>query len=65
MNLISCDNCGAVYDANKISFPKLEDFDFSLCKVSIDDVAEWDGERYVAKVSCRVCQHSILKPDFH
>ncbi|NBS67677.1 hypothetical protein EBT31_02025 [bacterium] len=70
MNLISCDNCGTVYDANKVKFPNLEDFHTNIVDGDIlfslyEDVAEWNGDKYVAKVNCKVCKHSILKPDSH
>lgn len=55
MNLLSCDNCGVILDANKLDFPVIEDY-------VPHHQAEWDGEKYVPVLPCPVCNHAIRKP---
>lgn len=56
MNLISCDNCGVVFDKDRLVFPS--PFDSSGV---ITDAAEWNGEDYVSSCLCPVCNNSILE----
>ena len=58
MNLISCDDCGVVLDANKLEFP---DDIYDLEGAVDDKLAGWNGDHYVAKVKCPVCSEDILK----
>jgi hypothetical protein len=60
MNLISCDNCATVYDAEKLLWPE-DLFDDSGSVVDLTKAA-WDGDRHVAKLSCSHCGEDILKP---
>jgi hypothetical protein len=57
MNLISCDNCGVVLDADKLDFPIFH-------TVATDEYV-WCSERreWVATVPCPVCKAKILSPD--
>jgi len=60
VNLISCDNCGVIMDANKLTFP------VDVCDYGgeVDnDKAGWNGSDYVPKVSCPVCKAPILKSE--
>jgi RNA polymerase subunit RPABC4/transcription elongation factor Spt4 len=58
MNLTSCDNCGVVLDKDKLQFPK----DITRDDGTIDtSKAVWDGDGYVAKVSCPVCGEDITQ----
>ena len=58
MNLIACPGCAVVYDADLLHFPKLIEREDG----SIDtNKAEWNGERYVPKVDCRVCGTAITR----
>jgi hypothetical protein len=58
MNLRSCYMCGVVLDMDMLPFPKLiENPDGTIN----DNLAAWDGDRYVPKVECPVCHHEILK----
>ena len=58
MNLISCDNCGVVLDADKCIFP--EDICFEDGSIN-EDLAIWNGEDYVLKIKCPVCGKDITK----
>lgn len=57
MNLINCDNCGTVFNADAIKWPDLfiESFNPGVN-------CEWDGDDYVSIVSCPVCKHPLYKP---
>lgn len=59
MKLISCENpeCGIVLDADQIHWPR----DFENSEDSNMDEYEWDGDSYVARISCPVCGNTILK----
>jgi len=57
MNLISCDNCGAVFDKNKLKFPDPTN-DFGEI---IDGRAVWDGDCFVAIIDCPVCKTGKIK----
>jgi hypothetical protein len=57
MNLISCESCGVVLDKDRLYFPKnIENDDGSIDMAK----AEWDGDLWVAKVPCPVCEHAVL-----
>ena len=57
MNLISCDECGVVLDKDKLQFP----CDIEGEGGAVDsDKAAWNGEEYVPKVACPVCNDDIL-----
>jgi hypothetical protein len=59
MNLVSCDECGIVLDANKLRFPEnifLEDGSVDQTKSSWDPVSS----QYVPMVSCPQCGFEIL-----
>ena len=61
VNLISCDDCGVVYDREKLSFNWLEDSDGSVD----EDYVRYNqnaGE-YQPFVKCRVCDSEIFKGD--
>lgn len=58
MNLISCDSCGVVLDASKLKFPGNI---YCAADYSIDrSKAGFNGEEWVAKVTCPVCGGEIL-----
>jgi len=57
MNLISCDECGVVLDANKIIFPVYIQDEQGI----ISDKAAWNGEEYVPVIQCPVCQSDIME----
>lgn len=58
MNLISCNKCGVVLDQNKLNFPS----DIYLDDGSVNmEKAAWDGDDYVPKVDCPVCEMGIFK----
>jgi hypothetical protein len=59
MELISCDSCGTVFDMDKLRFPK-NIYNFNG-EIEMNKAA-WDGENYVAKIGCPVCQSDILEP---
>lgn len=62
MNLVSCNNCGVVFDADILNFPSEEemyDEDGDL----IDSKVVWAGDTYTPKVSCNCCGSDILKPE--
>jgi hypothetical protein len=58
MNLRSCNNCGVVLDLDALHFPKLIHYPDMTIN---NNLAAWDGDRYVPKVDCPVCHHEILK----
>lgn len=59
MNLISCDNCGVVLDANKLDFPVIDSTDPFDPNHKV-----WDNDRreWVSAVPCPVCKAKILSP---
>lgn len=61
MNLISCNNCGVVLDADNLRFPE-DIWDEDGCVDT--DLADWDHytERYKAAVPCPVCKEKVIKP---
>lgn len=62
MNLISCDHCGVVFDANKLPFaddPRNDDGDVDPEKAAWDPVKR----EFVPCVWCRICGGAIQKPD--
>jgi len=64
MNLISCENCGVVVDAEKAGFVNpLEMFDAN--RVAKEGLTAWSSEcdDYVPMVLCPVCGKEILKED--
>tara|TARA_B100001173_G_scaffold268469_1_gene244839 strand:+ start:337 stop:555 length:219 start_codon:yes stop_codon:yes gene_type:complete len=65
MNLISCPNCGVVYDADHIFFPGMvykdvEDENGSYTMID-DTKAIWDNDydAYFPKVDCRICGTAV------
>ena len=55
MHLISCDNCGAVFDQNKLKFCHEDHLETRA------DEFIWDGDDYVPFVPCGVCAAPITK----
>lgn len=60
MNLTSCKMCGVVLDKDHLAFPEIYDHD---TQELIVDVAEWDGDDYVAVIDCPVCENTIKETD--
>ena len=60
MNLISCDNCGVVLDADKLDFPVFDPYDLR----DVDHLFVWDEDRreWVPTVPCPVCEAKIPSP---
>lgn len=60
MNLIACENCGVVLDANVLKFPKLANLGEHE-----DGATIWDSDRgeHVPCVPCPVCDSPVLKPE--
>lgn len=58
MNLVSCDGCGVVLDADKLKFP--EDVYEEGGSVDLSKAA-WNGDRFVAFVACPVCCEWIFR----
>lgn len=59
MNLVSCDECGAVFDKDKMIFPD----DHWREDGSVDErKATWDDcrEKYVPFILCRVCKEGKI-----
>lgn len=56
MDLISCDNCGVVIDVDKIFLNEVYDHDGVVC-----DHVEVEGDEYVAKTICPVCDTVIIE----
>lgn len=57
MNLKSCDDCGVVIDIEKVSFPyNIQDEDGY-----IEENSAWNGDKFVAKIKCPVCNNDILE----
>lgn len=61
MNLISCDNCAVVLDANKLVFPKdMENEDGSIDeRKALYNQYSKEFEIYTA---CPVCEQPVFKP---
>lgn len=57
MNLISCPECGVVYDKDKITFPGPYLHDDSTINTQ---VCQWDGDKWIRFAKCRVCQRGRL-----
>ena len=60
MNIISCDECGVILDANKLNFVNEERFYKDDGSVD-EDKAGYNGFDWVAKVQCPVCQSDVLE----
>ena len=59
MNLISCDNCAAVLDKDKLKFPE----EYTGSNGEVDETkAVWDSEsdNWCLYVKCPVCKEKIL-----
>lgn len=59
MNLISCDECGAVFDSDKVLWPVTYHTDEGLlddCKV------RWDTENWRLAQDCPCCGGTIVGP---
>lgn len=56
MKLISCDNCGLLYDQDKMKFPEIEDD-----SGNIDNNAVWNGIDYAPFLNCKGCGAKIPK----
>ena len=58
MELLSCDSCGVVLDARKLTFPK----DIYTDQDEIDDTkAIWKNRDYLPFVQCPVCHAPVTK----
>lgn len=59
MNLISCNNCGVVFNKNKLNFPDIWDDKGHI----VPGVAKWESsiEAYSSFVPCPVCKEPILQ----
>jgi len=58
MNLISCEHCGVVLDKDQLIFP----YDLVKDDGSInEESAVWNGEEYVPKIDCPVCDGDIME----
>jgi hypothetical protein len=63
MNLISCDNCGTVLDAEKLNFPTIDsccDKDGSI----IPGKTNYVNGRFIPVTDCPVCRGSIDDPRY-
>ena len=60
MNLVSCNECGVVLDADKLLFVGSDGFYTDAGEID-NEVAVWNGREYVAKVRCPVCASDIHK----
>jgi hypothetical protein len=60
MELISCDNCAVTLDKNKLLFLSKSRLHKDNGEIDTDKF-EWDGDKYVAKVSCPICSYDILE----
>lgn len=58
MKLISCKNCGVLLDGDVVSFP--HNFHHDDGSVNTEFGA-WNGEDYVAKIDCPVCDYDITE----
>jgi hypothetical protein len=59
MKLISCDNCAAVYDQDKMNFSdESNEYDAEGC---IREEFCWDGNDFVPFLPCAVCSSTIMK----
>lgn len=56
MRLRSCDSCSIVIDADKRIFPDVDEMETVR---ELSTKAEWDGDRYIACMTCPVCGHKI------
>ena len=56
MNLISCEWCGVVLDFDRIPEPQI--FDHNTGEAILENSA-WDGEEFIAKIECPVCENYI------
>jgi len=55
MDLLYCDGCGVVLCKWALMFPDIYDDDGEV----INDNCIWNGEEYIAIVSCPVCAATI------
>lgn len=59
MNLTSCDECGVVFDRDKIEFPVREYGDDG----EVADNFTWDGDKFIAFVKCPVCNEGEIRSE--
>lgn len=61
MNLISCDECGAVFDSDKVLWPVTYHTDEGLLD---DDNVRWDAQGMCWRLThdCPVCGGTIVGP---
>lgn len=59
MKLISCDNCAAVLDANKMCFSS-ESRKYKDDGTVDTDKFTLEGDNYIAFVRCPVCNETII-----
>ena len=60
MNLISCEACGVVLDADNLEFP--EDIEDENGSIDINK-AIWNGWDYIPTTPCPVCKEQIPEPN--
>lgn len=52
MNLRSCDECGSVYDTDKVNLPSEEQMDYAFENGNTDGICEWNGDGYTPVFRC-------------
>lgn len=67
MNIVSCDNCGVLFDKSKLNFPStIWDYDEQTGEdFVIKSAGTWSSQHqiYVPYVNCLVCDGKILDED--
>ncbi len=53
MNLKSCNNCGLVYDINKVTLPTQEQIKDAVEESQGNGVCEWYGDDFYPVFKCR------------
>ncbi len=59
MNLISCNSCGLVYDADRLIFPDLEEL---MERGAVSDTNSfYDGDKFTPILICNSCGGMLMK----
>ena len=58
MNLISCDNCGVVFDKDKLEFPTIDDIYKDDGSID-EDKAIYCNRDWLPFVPCPVCESPV------
>lgn len=62
MKLVSCDNCGIVYDLDKVTIPEVW-VDEDNSRWEEPEFQYWDGEKFIPQFKCVGCGELVDTED--